>query len=151
METASALKQSPLFADFSDREIESVVETARERSFAKGEKIIEEGAEGGRAFYVLLAGSAQARKGDIVLADFKSGDYFGEMALLLEDTPRTADVVATSDSRCLLITSWDLRALIKVHPHAGDKIMAELANRFHNNLMAELDSRLRSSDPAPGD
>jgi CRP-like cAMP-binding protein len=151
MDTAKALKQSPLFADFSDREIDSVVETARERSFASGEKIIEEGSEGGRAFYVLLAGTAQARKSDTVLADFKPGDYFGEMALLLEDTPRTADVVATSDVQCLLITSWDLRALIKVHPNAGDKIMAELANRFHNNLMAELDSRLRSSDPAPGD
>ncbi|OFW63432.1 MAG: hypothetical protein A2135_03190 [Actinobacteria bacterium RBG_16_67_15] len=151
MDTAKALKQSPLFADFSNREIDSVVETARERSFAKGEKIIEEGAEGGRAFYVLLDGSAQARKGDTALADFTPGDYFGEMALLLEDTPRTADVVATSDVHCLLITSWDLRALIKVHPHAGDKIMAELATRFHNNLMAELDSRLRSSDPAPGD
>ncbi len=150
MKTAEALKMSPLFADFSDREIASVVETARERRFASGEKIIEDGAEGGRAFYLLLQGAAQARKGDIVLADFAPGDYFGEMALLLEDTPRTADVVATSDALCLLITSWDLRALIKVHPHAGDKIMAELANRFHNNLMAELDTRLRS-DPASGD
>ncbi|HEX5631103.1 MAG TPA: cyclic nucleotide-binding domain-containing protein [Acidimicrobiia bacterium] len=150
MDTAAALKRSALFADFSDREIASVVETARERSFAQGEKIIEEGAEGGRAFYVLLEGSAQASKGGVVLADFEPGDYFGEMALLLEDTPRTADVVATSAARCLLITSWDLRALIKVHPHAGDKIMAELANRFHNNLMSELDSRLRS-DPDAGD
>ena len=49
MDTAAALKRSPLFADFSDREIASVVDTARERSFADGEKIIEEGAEGGRA------------------------------------------------------------------------------------------------------
>jgi CRP-like cAMP-binding protein len=151
MDTAAALKRSALFADFSDREIASVVETARERSFAAGEKIIEEGSEGGRAFYVLLEGSAQARKGGVVLADFGPGDYFGEMALLLEDTPRTADVVAMGGAaHCLLITSWDLRALIKVHPHAGDKIMAELANRFHNNLMSELDSRLRS-DPDAGD
>ena len=151
MNTAGALKRSPLFADFSDREIDSVIETARERSFAAEEKIIEEGAEGGRAFYVLMEGTAQARKGEVVLADFKPGDYFGEMALLLEDTPRTADVVAMTPVKCLLITSWDLRALIKVHPHAGDKIMGELANRFHNNLMAELDTRLRSSDPVTGD
>jgi CRP-like cAMP-binding protein len=144
MDLAAALKRSPLFADFSDREIASVVETARERSFADGD--IEEGAEGGRAFYVLLEGAAQARKGGVVLADFAPGDYFGEMALLLEDTPRTADVVATGPAHCLLITSWDLRALIKVHPNAGDKIMAELANRFHNNLMSELDSRLRSDE-----
>ena len=148
MDLAVALKRSPLFADFSDREIASVVETARERSFAAGDKIIEEGAEGGRAFYVLLEGAAQARKGGVVLADFAPGDYFGEMALLLEDTPRTADVVATGVAHCLLITSWDLRALIKVHPNAGDKIMAELANRFHNNLMAELDTRLRSDEDA---
>ena len=151
MGAAELLKRTALFAGFTDREIGSVLGTAKERSFAAGDVIIEEGAEGGRAFYVLLDGSAQARKGDTALADFTPGDYFGEMALLLEDTPRTADVVATSDVHCLLITSWDLRALIKVHPHAGDKIMAELATRFHNNLMAELDSRLRSSDPAPGD
>lgn len=148
MDLAAALKRSPLFADFSDREIASVVETARERSFAAGDKIIEAGAEGGRAFYVLLEGAAQARKAGVVLADFAPGDYFGEMALLLDDTPRTADVVATDTAHCLLITSWDLRALVKVHPNAGDKIMAELAHRFHNNLMSELDSRLRSDEDA---
>lgn len=138
MDAAEGLKRSALFADFSHREIESVIETARERSFAAGEKIIEEGAEGGRAFYLLLSGTAQARKGDKVLADYTVGDYFGEMALLL-DVPRTADVVATSEARCLLITSWDLRALIKAHPDAGVRIMAELAKRLKTTDLALSD------------
>ena len=138
MDTHDQLKRSPLFAGFSNREIESVTETAKERSFAAGEKIIEEG-EIGRGFYLLLAGSAQVRKGDTVLADFQPGDYFGEMALLLEDTPRTADVVATTDSRCLAITQWDLRALMKVHPDISHKIMAELAKRLRNTDSALSD------------
>ena len=55
------------------------------------------------------------------------------MALLLEDTPRTADVVSTGDTTCLAVTQWDLKALIKSHPEVGVKIMAELARRLHSN------------------
>jgi CRP-like cAMP-binding protein len=138
METHDLLKRSALFAGFSNREIESVTETAKERSFAAGEKIIEEG-EIGRGFYLLLEGTAQVRKGDTVLANFGPGEYFGEMALLLEDTPRTADVVATSSARCLAITQWDLRALMKVHPDISHKIMAELAKRLRNTDAALSD------------
>ncbi len=79
------------------------------------------------------------RKGDTVLAEFEAGDYFGEMSLLLEDTPRTADVVATDDSNCLVITQWDLRALIKSHPEIGVKMMAELAKRLRDTDAALSD------------
>ena len=54
------------------------------------------------------------------------------MALLLDDTPRTADVVATSDTSCLAITQWDLRALISSHPDLGVKMLAELARRLRD-------------------
>lgn len=130
MEAAEFLKKCSLFSGFSDREIESVLGTAKERSFAAGEVIIAEGHEGGRGFYLVLEGTVQVRKGDIVLADFGPGDYFGEMALLLEETPRTADVVATSDARCIVITQWDLRALITSHPEIGVRMMGELAKRL---------------------
>ena len=54
------------------------------------------------------------------------------MALLLEDTPRTADVVATDASTCLAITSWDLRAMISNNPDVGVRMMAELAKRLRD-------------------
>ena len=139
MGAAELLKRTALFAGFTDREIGSVLGTAKERSFAAGDVIIEEGHEGGRGFYLLLDGTAQARKGKTVLADFASGEYFGEMALLLEDTPRTADVVATSAARCLIITQWDLRAMIQNHPEIGVKMMAELAKRLRNTDAALSD------------
>lgn len=132
MNRTGFLKQTPLFSGFNEQEIESVLGTAKERGFAAGDSIITEGREGGRGFYLLLSGSAEARKGETLLAEFGPGDYFGEMALLLEDTPRTAAVVATSDTTCLVITQWDLRALIKGHPEIGVKMMAELARRLRD-------------------
>jgi CRP-like cAMP-binding protein len=54
------------------------------------------------------------------------------MALLLEDTPRTADVVATDASACLAITRWDLRAMISNNPDVGVRMMAELAKRLRD-------------------
>jgi CRP-like cAMP-binding protein len=140
MDKADFLRRTPLFASFSDKEIASVLGTAKERTFAEGDSIITEGHEGGRGFYLLLAGSAAARKGDIHLKDFGPGDYFGEMALLLEDTPRTADVVATGDdTTCLAITQWDLKALIKSHPDIGIKMMNELAKRLRDTDAALSD------------
>ncbi len=73
-----------------------------------------------------------------MLASFGPGDYFGEMALLLDDTPRTADVIATSATTCLAITKWDLRGLIQSHPDVGVKMMAELAKR-----LADTDAAIR--------
>ena len=61
------------------------------------------------------------------------------MSLLLEDTPRTADVTAVEDTTCLAITSWDLRALIKTHPDVGVKMMSELAKRLRDTDQALSD------------
>lgn len=132
------LKRTSLFAGFSDRQIADVLATAKQRQFAAGEQIIHRGDEGGRGFYLIVEGHTEVRHGDTVLAQFGPGDYFGEMALLLEDTPRTADVVAAADTTCLVITQWDLRALLANHPETGLAIMGELARR-----LADTDRRLR--------
>jgi CRP-like cAMP-binding protein len=132
MDNASLLKRCPLFAGFSDKEIASVLSTAKERQFPEGERVIELGHEGGRGFYLVLEGTARASKGTTTLAEFGAGDYFGEMALLLDDTPRSADVTATTPLRTLVITQWDLRALIKTNPEMPIKMLAELARRLRD-------------------
>ena len=136
MDRTEALKKSPLFSDFTEKELASVASTAKERSFSAGDSIIERGREGGRGFYLLLEGKANVSAGGKDLAEFGPGDYFGEMALLLEDTPRTADVTAVEDTTCLVITSWDLKALLKSHPEIGVKMMSELARRLRETDQA---------------
>ncbi len=54
-----------------------------------------------------------------MLARLGPGDYFGEMALLLEDTPRTADVVALEDTSCLVITQWAFKVAAGRPPRHG--------------------------------
>jgi CRP-like cAMP-binding protein len=132
------LKQTGLFSACTDKELASVLVTAKERTFEAGEVIIREG-DPGLGFYLLLEGTAEVRKGGATVAELEAGDYFGEMALLLEDTPRTADVVATSKAKCLVITQWDLRALISTHPDIGMKIMNELASRLSGTEKALSD------------
>lgn len=132
------LKQTGLFSSCTNKELASVLVTAKERTFEAGEVIIREG-DPGLGFYMLLEGTAEVRKGGATVAELKAGDYFGEMALLLEDTPRTADVVATSKAKCLVITQWDLRALISTHPDIGIKIMNELAGRLRGTEKALSD------------
>jgi len=85
----------------------------------------------------VLEGTAEVTKAGHHLADFAPGDYFGEMALLLDDQPRTASVVATSDIKVLVLTRWDFRALLKTHPDIGVKVMEELANRLRENAAEE--------------
>ena len=132
------LKRTTLFAGFSDHQIADVLATAKKRHFAAGEQIIRRGDEGGRGFYLIVEGRTEVRAGDTVLATFAVGDYFGEMALLLPDTPRTADVVAVDDTTCLVITQWDLRAMLSAHPETGLAMMGELARR-----LADTDRTLR--------
>ena len=137
MDKADFLRRTPLFSSCDDKEIASILATAKERSFDEGDAIIREGREGGRAFFLLLSGSAEVYKGSTLLATYEPGDYFGEMALLLEDQPRTASVVATSAASALAITAWDLKALLTQHPEIGVKMMGELARR-----LADTDAKL---------
>jgi CRP/FNR family cyclic AMP-dependent transcriptional regulator len=139
METAEFIKRTALFAGLTDEELSSVLSTAKQRAFPAGTTIIAEGHEGGRGFYVMLSGSAEVRKGSTTLATFRPGDYFGEMALLLEDTPRTASVVAIEDVTALVITQWDLRALLANHPDVGVRMMGELAKRLRDTDRALRD------------
>ena len=131
------LKRSALFARLSDREITHLLTGAAERHFAAGERIITQGDLGGVGFFLILEGRAEARAGDTVLAQFGPGDFFGEMALLL-DTPRSADVAALEPTSCLVITQWALKGVLAAHPEMALNIMGELARR-----LADTDRTLR--------
>ena len=144
MEIREILKGAGLFAQLTDKELDGVLATAKPRTFNDGDKIIRDGHPGGAGFYLLLEGNAEVRKGDTVLARFGPRDYFGEMALLLEDTPRTADVVAIGGTKCLVLTKWDFQALLSTHPDMAAKIMTELAKRLRDT------DRALSEEPGGG-
>lgn len=139
MSTKDFLKQTALFAQCSDAELDRVIGTARQRQYDGGDTIVRQGDEGGRGFYLILSGAAEVRTGGTLLASLGPGDYFGEMALLLPDTPRTADVIAMAATTTLVMTQWDFAAIVKSHPDIATKIMLELAQRLRNTDRALAD------------
>ena len=134
-DAATFLKESPLFAKLSREQIDAMVKTAKQKTFQAEDVIVEEGNEG-VGFYLILDGRVEVRKGEKALATLGQGDYFGEMALLLESSQRTADVVALAETTCLLITRWDLRSLIRNHPDIALAMHSELAKRLSRTNQA---------------
>jgi CRP-like cAMP-binding protein len=125
------LKGTALFAGFTDRQIEGVLTVGKERRFAAGEQVIRQG-DDAVGFYLVVEGSAEVRSGGAVLARLGPGDFFGEMALLLENARRTADVTALEDTSCLVITQWEFRSLLVAHPDTALAVMGELARRLRS-------------------
>ncbi len=129
MDKVETLKVSPIFATLSKRQLESIAATSRILSFSSGDAIIEEGEDRSIGFYVLASGTAEVTRDGAVVATYGSGDYFGEIALLSDDTARTATVTATSDAEVLGLTKWDFRALVSSEPDIAVQVMGELARR----------------------
>ena len=81
-------------------------------------------------------GVAHVYKGGVKLAAFKEGDYFGELALLMNQ-PRTASVVAVTDLMMLSLSSSDLDTVTSLFPVARVRIEAAAAERM--KLIARTD------------
>ncbi len=128
-EAVKFLKKTQLFAQFSEKELEALFSTAKVREFEAGSVIVREGDPTSIGFYLVLEGQVEVRKGQKALAKLGAGDYFGEMALIM-DAPRSADVVATQKTKCLMITRWELRSIISSYPDVALKMMGELARRL---------------------
>ena len=139
MDTKEFLRQTGLFSKCSDKDLDGVIATAKQRTFDAGATMVREGDPGARGFYLILSGKAEVRKGGTPVDSMGPGDFFGEMALLLEDPPRTADVVALEPTTTLVMTQWDFKALLTSHPEGSASIMLELAQRLRNTDQAFTD------------
>jgi CRP/FNR family transcriptional regulator, cyclic AMP receptor protein len=136
-----ALGGVPLFAEFDDRELESIYAIARKRTYPKGSFICLEG-DPGDAFYLILAGEVKvvtrgADGRDLILAVQGAGDFFGQMALF-DGQPRSASVVTTEDATFLIIYKREFLDQVKHSPSMRFKFLITLCQRFR-----ESDKKLR--------
>jgi CRP-like cAMP-binding protein len=103
-EIKTALQKVSLLQPLRDAQLSRVADVVQLVHFAKGETIIRKG-ERGHVFYMIKTGSVvcteigSGRQEDVSLP---SGAYFGERALLM-DEPRAANVIATSQTTCMVL------------------------------------------------
>ena len=131
--TVDFLNRVPLFRGLKQRQLERLAEKFVPREYTAGEAIVTQG-KGGEGFFVIESGKAEAirERADgtrVVVNTFGPTDFFGELALL-DDGLRTASVVAIEATRCLALTRWDFRAVLKEDVDMAIVILEELAKRF---------------------
>ncbi len=126
-----ALRRQEMFANLNDDQLTRLVETARPLHFGRGERIIEQGAEGASMF-LLARGEAEvlvAKDGTPAhVATLRDDDCFGEMSLLTGEN-RSATVLAKTDCRVLELGKAAFGELLAEQPDLMQRFSELLATR----------------------
>ena len=136
-EIATFLAKVPLFKELKARQLESLAQTMVAHDYRAGEDIVTQG-ESGVGLFVIASGEAEVVhvRSDgtkAVVNVLGETDYFGELALLTEG-PRTASVIATQATQCLVLTRWNFLAVLKRDAEMAVSILEEMAWRFRTAL-----------------
>ncbi|MHC6204776.1 Crp/Fnr family transcriptional regulator [Breznakiellaceae bacterium SP9] len=121
------------------------------RSYYNGCMIFSEG-EPGEELYIIQKGSIKITKivnnNEVLLAVLKSGDIFGEMALL-ESKPRAASAVAYEDCSVLAVNRANFQRMINTQPQVIARLTTLLAERIWliykqlaNTLITDSEGRM---------
>ena len=136
-ETVSVLNRTPLFRGLKKNQIERLARRFVERDYEEGKAMVTQG-QGGEGFFIITSGHADVIRQRLdgskeKVNEFKAGDFFGELALL-DDGPRTASVIATEATHCLVLARWDFFGVLKEDVDTAITILQEMAKRFRMAL-----------------
>jgi CRP-like cAMP-binding protein len=131
------LENVPLFNGLNSRQLEHLSKRMIGRGYAAGQTIVVQGSDG-EGFFVVQDGKAEAviERADgskSVVNTFGPTSYFGELALL-DEGQRTATVIATEPTNCLILPRWDFLSALREDPEMAVVILQELARRFRRAL-----------------
>jgi CRP/FNR family transcriptional regulator, cyclic AMP receptor protein len=149
---AAAVKVEPsdkirLFREqgLSRRELMTLATFSREKRFAAGASLFQEGDEGSE-MYVILEGRVMISKyipgaGEEALAILERGDFFGEMSLI-DGEPRSADARAHGGPLTVLaLDQGTVREVLAMDPHAALEFLLLLC-RLVANRLREIDEKV---------
>jgi len=113
------IAEVPIFEDFQEGEIRSIVPLFKERHFRKGTILFFEGDYGDEMF-IITSGLVRIyrieQSKEITLALFRTGDFFGEMALIDKTATRSATAETIEPSTILSISRGDFFRFLEKSP-----------------------------------
>lgn len=151
----SQIHEIPLFSEFTQPEIAAFLELAEPISAGKETRIVTQDTPGD-AMFIIIQGTVKVihRVGSksFELATLSRGDFFGELSLV-DNVPRSADVVAIEDCGLLKISQGTIRAIAGVYPSAAFKFLIAvggvLVKRLRQGNKKYIDSLLIGASLEP--
>jgi len=128
MAVEQTLARVPLFSGVKEKELKKLGKRMQERSFGEGEVVTTQG-ETGLGFFVIEDGNASVSRNEQIVRNLGPGDFFGEVALI-DEGPRSATVVATTDLRCRGMTAWEFKPFVEEHPEVAWALLQTLVGRL---------------------
>ncbi len=120
------LRKINLFENLSEPELEKILKICVKQTFSKDSVIFKEGDAGDRC-YIITSGTVRISKfipniGEEALAVLKTGDSFGEMALI-DNFPRSAHAIVNDDADVFAINKTDLDKILITDHDLGYKLL----------------------------
>ncbi|MEJ2131343.1 MAG: cyclic nucleotide-binding domain-containing protein, partial [Gammaproteobacteria bacterium] len=142
----SCLLQSRLFASIPPANIQQLFAKFEEARVSDGDVVVKQG-DPGDYFYVVKSGVARISRRvstggnttDVVLAELRAGDVFGEDALI-GDAPRNATVQMVSEGSLMRLDKKDFQSLMQ------DPVLEFIEYEELQNLLQQEDRRIEILD-----
>lgn len=129
------LKNTDFFRDLPDEELLRLSSRMIERSYPPNHAIVREGSPGD-AMFLIVDGKVEIRKRDpknndfdVTITTLNNGAAFGEMALLTGN-PRSATVMATGNTKVLVLMKNDFDVLLHEHQSLSIALSRIVADRI---------------------
>jgi CRP-like cAMP-binding protein len=129
-EMVDAIAGFAIFADLTTPQLQMVAHEFEERWFPDGERILRQGLTGA-GFFVVLDGGVSVRVDGEERATLGRGEFFGEVSILLGESP-VADVVAVAATRCLVLDGPKVEEFLIGHPRVMYRMLQSQARRLRN-------------------
>lgn len=125
------LARVPMLSKLSRRQLRRVIDRMSEHDYKEGASIVRLGTQG-ETLFLMTEGTAKVTRGGRTVAKLSPGDFFGEIAVL-DRRPRTANVVAASPVKVLVLHREDLRDILADEPQAAWSLLETLAGRLRGD------------------
>ena len=129
------LARVPLFSACSKDELRKLSRRTTDIPVPEGHQLVREG-ERGLEFFVIVSGRAKVSRRGRKVGEVGPGDFFGELALLI-DADRNATITAITPMEAIVLSRREFEAELADAPRMTRKIMSGMATR-----LAEFDSKL---------
>lgn len=148
--TVAKIRGLSLFNEFTDTELDAFADLVDCACYTDGQMIVKQD-EPGDSMFVIVEGTVKvihrSDNREIELAALVAGDFFGELALV-DEGPRSADVLASGNVQMLAVSQATIRALAGVYPSASFKLLVAvgrvLVARLRQGNKKYVDSLLMS-------